>query len=142
MQLIGHWPLWHSAKPVRDPVAALIFPAIEPAIPDALDDALDHQVSSTSTSTITSTNVSRGAAALRCAVPGPQGAGLGFRFCVAQPPGLGAKPTDCHRWVSHRSGNNRRHAAPSPAAKRRGLGYSAWCARTTRMASGRLTAPS
>ena len=42
MELIGHWPLWDAAKALRDPVAALIFPAIEPAIPEALEDALDH----------------------------------------------------------------------------------------------------
>jgi len=41
MERIGQSPLWDSAKPVRDPAAALIFPAIEPGIPETLDDALD-----------------------------------------------------------------------------------------------------
>lgn len=40
MQDIGNVPPWTSAKPVRDPAAALIFPAIEPEIPDELDVAL------------------------------------------------------------------------------------------------------
>ena len=41
MDVIGPCRLWDSAKPVRDPAAALVCPAIEPGIPEALDDALD-----------------------------------------------------------------------------------------------------
>lgn len=41
MNIIGPCRLWDLEKPVHDPAAALVFPAIEPGIPEALDDALD-----------------------------------------------------------------------------------------------------
>jgi hypothetical protein len=41
MEYIGNLPSWTSAKTIRDPAAALVFPAIEPAIPETLDAALE-----------------------------------------------------------------------------------------------------